>query len=185
MGRCYSTMLCLVRRHLLMCVFVLIGISSTALPPQAAGLDEEAASPLQYYDWSKTASAESIAAERARIAEDTLTTDPMISAVQLGLLLSSPALSSPSTEREALALLDAALRQPVAMRSNLEYRSFAGFLRAHLQQRAELRSAEAAAVAGKEQIDSLQDSLRQLQDKISALTSIEEQLIQREQGQRP
>lgn len=170
---------------LLVLVFCVLAICSTVLPPQAAGLDELAPTPLQYYEWSRTASAESIERERERIAEDTLTTDPVMTAVQLGLLLSTPAQASPASERDALVLLDAALRQPVALRADPEYRIFAGFLRTHLQQRFELRVAEATGLAGQQQLDSLQDANRQLQEKIDALTSIEQQLIQREQGQQP
>lgn len=148
--------------------------------------------PLAYYKWAQAATVQELRVERRRIASRRTPADPVIDTVHLGILMSLPAHATPEDEAAALELLSSLDAAGVVdapedfthlSESSREYALFAGFLLEHLQQRAELRSAQSRAAASRAQLETLERENRQLQEKIDALTSIEEQLIEREQAQ--
>lgn len=139
--------------------------------------------PLDYYQWTQAATLEELAAERLRLDARWGASDPLINTVHLAILLSLSNLASHESEAEATALL-ATIGDPARVDENRRaYAIFADFLRKHLEQRASLRHASSSVVASREKLETLERNNQQLQDKIQALTSIEEQLIEREQTQ--
>jgi hypothetical protein len=142
------------------------------------------ATPVQYYNWVQAASLPELEAEHERLMMRPGLTDPVIRTVHMGTLLGVSALATPETEQEALALLDLVDDNPLTD-TNRDYAAFAGFLRSHLLQRAELRTAQTSVEQARVRIDTLETSNGELQQQIDALTTLEQQLIEREQSQEP
>jgi hypothetical protein len=142
------------------------------------------ATPVQYYSWVKAASLTELEAEYARLMERPGSADPVIRTVHIGIVLGVSAIATPATEEEALALLDIAEGSPITD-INRDYAAFADFLHGHLQQRAELRTAQGTVAESREELEQLQTSNAELQQQIDALTTLEQQLIEREQSQEP
>lgn len=145
----------------------------------------EATSPLDYYQWAQSATPEELMSERERLSTYWITfegaADPLVHTVHLGILMSLSA--SPDSEKEAMTLL-ATIDDPASVNADRrEYAIFANFLRNHLEQRENLRLATSSVVESREELETLERNNQQLQEKIDALTSIEEQLIEREQAQ--
>ncbi len=151
--------------------------------------------PLHYYAWVNSATLEELQAERLRLGSrerfwlnerqrlEQGEADPVVDAVQLGMLLSVSALASPETEQEARTLLESAGDPAQASAASRDYAIFAGFLLGHLEQAWQLRAATSSVVESREKLEQLEHTNRELQQTIEALTSIEEQLIEREQAQ--
>lgn len=139
-------------------------------------------SPLDYYAWAQGAPEDELYAEQLRLSSPGPDADALIDKVHLGILLSVSAIASRDSEREAKALLQS-IDPANVTDTGRDYAAFADFLLHHLQQREELRAADADAIASREKLEALQRNNAQLQQKIDALTRIEEQLIEREQAQ--
>ena len=135
-----------------------------------------------YYNWLDSADTEEIDTERVRLEseERDLTRD-----VQLALVYSVPETASIEQEQQAIELLST-LEPPGGVRFGVRgaYSDFARIWRDVLQQRQALRNTETELVeALKIQNRQLQEESRRLQEQIDALTTIEQQLIEREQSQ--
>ncbi|HEY0962110.1 MAG TPA: hypothetical protein VGE69_07110 [Pseudomonadales bacterium] len=139
-------------------------------------------SPLDYYAWARAAPADELYAEQLRLSAPGPDADAIVDKVHLGILLSESAIASRESERDAVAILQSIDVTRIDDASR-DYAAFAAFLLSHLQQREELRAATTNMAAGREELETLQRNNAQLQQKIDALTKIEEQLIEREQAQ--
>lgn len=170
-------------------VFLLAGCTTVLAPlgerlgavpagGQSVGLS---ASPLQYYYWVQAATAEEIAAEQLRLDADPSAMDPVVRAVQLGLLLGTATGATPEAELEVIAMLDEIAEPGLWTALNREYAIFGQLLRRQLQEKQVLRSDVAAATTIRQELAAQVRLNRQLQNKIEALTGIEQTLIQREQ----
>lgn len=151
--------------------------------PVARPARASSVTPLDYYQWAQAAAPEELMAERLRLASPRRSAIPVVDAVHLGILLSLSAFASPETDREAMALLDTVAEVPDADTSSRDYAIFADLLLSHLQQREALRDATSSVVETREELETAERTNDQLQEKIEALTSIEQQLIEREQEQ--
>ena len=156
-------------------------VPATSRPAPRKG----AVSPMHYYAWATKASPEELAAERLRLSSRRYPADPVIDTVHLGMLLSVSAIASRETELEAKALLESVNDPAYATPEGRDYAIFADFLLDHLEQREHLRAATTSVVASREKTASLERTNQDLKKTIEALTSIEEQLIEREQEQEP
>jgi hypothetical protein len=170
---------------------VLLVSGCAAVRPAPAVLPEAVArpgtvtvTPLQYIAWAQSASVAALQAERARLANLANPAD-LVLAVQHAIVLGLSAIADEAGETRALALLAAVEGRVPTLEENPEYRTLARLLRSYLLQRQDLRLAAASNGASRQEIDDLQQSNRQLQDKIDALTTIEQQLIERELQQEP
>jgi hypothetical protein len=166
----------------------LASLSTPIVPttrPAREPLPRNTITPLDYYQWALQATPQELRAEQLRLATRADSADPVIATVHLGILMSVSALASRESERAALALLEslAAPGTDSDSAGGREYAIFADFLLEHLKQRADLRAATSNVVESREQLETLQRDNRQLQEKIEALTSIEEQIIEREQAE--
>ncbi|MEY4642601.1 MAG: hypothetical protein RLZZ227_2595 [Pseudomonadota bacterium] len=157
---------------------------ATIVERQSAEIPMRPATPVQYYSWVTAATLPELEAEYARLMERPSSADPVIRTAHIVTLLGVSALATPVTEEEALALLDIAKGSPIT-ETNRDYAAFAAFLRGYLQQRTELRSANSAAAQSRAELEQLQTSNAELQQQIDALTTLEQQLIEREQSQEP
>jgi hypothetical protein len=144
---------------------------------------EAAVTPMHYYAWATKATPEELEAERLRLSSRRYPADPVIDTVHLGMLLSVSAIASRDTELEAQALLESVNDPAYATLEGRDYAIFADFLLNHLEQREHLREATTSVVASREKNESLERTNQDLKKTIEALTSIEEQLIEREQEQ--
>lgn len=140
-------------------------------------------SPLDYYAWAQTAPPDELYAEHLRLSAPEPDANALVDKVHLGILMSVSAIASPDSEREAFAVLESIDVANVDETSR-DYAAFAAFLLNYLEQRAELRAATSDAVTSREALEALQRNNAQLQQKIDALTKIEEQIIEREQAER-
>ena len=140
-------------------------------------------SPLDYYAWAQTAPPDELYAEHLRLSAPGPDANALVDKVHLGILMSMSAIASPDSEREAIAVLESIDAANVD-ESSRDYAAFAAFLLNHLEQRAELRAATSDAATNREALEALQRNNAQLQQKIDALTKIEEQIIEREQAER-
>ncbi|MDY6982641.1 MAG: hypothetical protein SV422_06105 [Pseudomonadota bacterium] len=138
--------------------------------------------PLDYYAWAQAAPAEELYAEQLQLSLPDPEANALIDKVHLGILMSVSAIASRDSEREAMELLQTIDAANVDDASR-GYAVFADFLLNHLEQRKELRAATTNVATSREELETLQHSNAQLQQKIDALTRIEEQLIEREQAQ--
>jgi len=159
-------------------------------PPRAAAAPSPApreitVTPMHYYAWATKATPEELEAERLRLSSRRYPADPVIDTVHLGMLLSVSAIASRETELEAKALLESVNDPAYATPEGRDYAIFADFLLDHIEQRAHLREATSSVVASREKNASLERTNQDLKKTIEALTSIEEQLIEREQEQEP
>jgi hypothetical protein len=141
--------------------------------------------PLDYYQWAKAATPQQATAERLRLTMRHKPDDPVIDMVHLSMVLSLSPLATPETEQQAMALLDSVDGLASKSEDGREYAIFADFLRSHLQQREDLRSVTSSVVESREEVETLERNNHQLQEKIEALTTLEQQLIEREQEQEP
>lgn len=154
-------------------------------PATQTAARETAVTPMHYYQWATKATPEELEAERLRLSSRRYPADPVIDTVHLGMLLSISAIASRNTELEAKALLESVNDPAFASVEGRDYAIFANFLLDHLAQRANLRAATSTAAASEEKNASLERTNQDLKKTIEALTSIEEQLIEREQEQEP
>lgn len=163
--------------------FLCLLCGCSALGPFAAARRDtvaaESFSPLDYYVWAQIAQAHELDAERERLLYlyDTELLDPVVAAVQLALLDLNSRVAA--DDERALARLDKVAGRPGAA-ADRDYRILAGLLRTHFRQKLDLRQARREAGSKSGELERLTESNRQLQDKINALTNIEQQLIQRE-----
>jgi hypothetical protein len=141
--------------------------------------------PLDYYEWALAATPQELLAERLRLTTRRVPEDPIVDTVHLGILMSLSTLASRESEEVAIDLLQSVGNPLRVDDESREYAIFADFLLDHLQQRADLRAATSNIVENREELETLERNNRQLQEKIDALTSIEEQLIEREQAELP
>lgn len=151
------------------------------VPMPVPAADEEI-TPLDYYAWAQAAPAEELYAEELRLSAPGPDANALVDKVHLGILMSVSAIASRDSEREAMQLLQTIDAASVDDASR-DYAVFADFLLNHLEQRKELRAATSNVVTSREELETLERSNAQLQQKIDALTRIEEQLIEREQAQ--
>lgn len=142
--------------------------------------------PLDYYEWARAANAEELLAERARLSSRLQAAAPadeaVIDTVHLGILMSVSAIASRESETEAKALLSALDTASFDADSH-DYLVFADLLLNHLEQREKVGELTRHLVTSREELEKLERNNAQLQQKIDALTRIEEQLIEREQAQ--
>lgn len=151
------------------------------VPMPVPPADDEV-TPLDYYAWAQGAPMEELYAEQLRLIAPGPDANALVDKVHLGILMSVSAIASRDSEREAMALLQTI--DPTSIDdASRDYAVFADFLLNHLEQRKELHAATSDIVTSREKLEALQHSNAQLQQKIDALTRIEEQLIEREQAQ--
>lgn len=178
------------RGFALLAMLVLAGC--TLLPPATSSTGEteqpvpqqNLLSPLEYYAWVQQAPGNEIEAEHARLTRDTSSSNSYTGTVQLSMLLSFAANATAESETEAAALLQQATEGSSATVVNRDYEIFADVLLAHLEQKQALRLAGTENAEQMETIKQLEAGTRQLQEQIKALTSIEQQIIEREQQQK-
>lgn len=165
---------------------------------------------VEYYAWIKTAAIDELRNEVEFIEANPELLDPYIKEIQLALLYGASAISTEFSERKAtdivarlqaldmpaityseatafLEIIDTLLAQRRAIRiSELENM----YLKVALSDdtsltkaKEELDASKKVIVSLEEQIGTLDDQIKLLQEQIEALTSIEQQLLDREQDQ--
>lgn len=165
---------------------------------------------VEYYAWIKTAAIDELRNEMEFIESNAELFDPYIKEIQLALLYGASAISTDFSERKAadivarlkanemppityaeaiafLEIIDTLLMQRQTIRlSELENM----YLKVALSDDTSLNEAKEELEANKkvitdlkEQIGTLDDQINLLQEQIEALTSIEQQLLDREQDQ--
>ena len=165
--------------------------------------------PLEYYAWLSSAPPAAAEAELARLEGNWWWRNTLVDRVQHALVLSASTLAGDAGRRQALELLDGVAKAPAAGGRDAEYRQFAAIWRSVLvlrdnltvaslalrRAREDLRETDASlqqvreafkdALESREgharQIQELETQIRSLKKQIEALTTIEQQLIEREQ----
>jgi len=142
-------------------------------------------SPLEYFIWLKSASAEELVIEKIRLDNEKQTGDSAVNTIQLALLLSVPWASTEATERDAMELIvvELARDNSSAEAKQQEYQTLAGIWFVLLENRKALREAEASQQSDQAELEVLHEKVGQLEKQIEGLTSIEQNLIEREQLQ--
>jgi len=137
--------------------------------------------PLDYIDWLQAAEPASLDQERMRL--EALTGEPgnPVSRIQLALLLSLSDGADAGDRKQALDLLDDALASSAeatgkGIWTQPRYLTLGRLWQTTLQD-------DIARHDDDQEKDKLRRQVRELQDQIEALTSIEQQLIEREQSQ--
>jgi len=163
--------------------FMLGGCTTVAPAPPAAPavIVEQTRSPLDYYAWVKTATESELEVELFGLAINSMTSDPVVTAVRTIMILSTSALANDETELRVLELTNEVPGLEAKDDISKSYKIFAEVMQPILQQRQELQKAATANQLGLREIDSLKRRNRQLQQQIEELTSIEQQIIEREQ----
>ena len=165
---------------------------------------------VEYYAWIKTATTDELRNEVEVIESNTELFDPYIKEIQLALLYGASTISTDFSERKAidiiarlkekemppvtyaeaiafLEVIDTLLAQSQSIRlSELEnmYLKIALSDDTSLTEANDQLNASKKVIADlKEQIGTLGDQIKLLQEQIEALTSIEQQLLDREQDQ--
>lgn len=132
---------------------------------------------LDYYTWVTSASVQELGLERQRLEalQPTLEPDELAKAyVQLALLLSASQNATAKTEATALKLLADIQLDTTPNEQISEYLAFGALWKSVLEQRAKVRE---LTVKNQQKAE----AVKKLQQQIDALTSIEEQLLEREQ----
>jgi hypothetical protein len=146
---------------------------SYPLPTTAVSVSDLTAA--NYYAWVDSATDEALVEEHNRLEEVQSPPTPK-DRMQLALLLSASKKSTPATELRAMELLstlDNASQEQDRVESE-DYYVFAAVWKLVLQQRVKIRTLTAEIATGRE-------TTEKLQQQIDALTSIEKQLMEREQ----
>ncbi len=142
-------------------------------------------SPLEYFTWLKSASDEELVIEKIRLENEKQNGDSPVNAIQLALLLSVPWTSTETTERDAMELIavELARDKPSTDTKQLEYQALAKIWFLLLENKKALTEVEASQQSDQVKLEVLHEKARQLEKQIEALTSIEQNLIEREQLQ--
>ena len=162
----------------------LLGACTTVVPELPQEVPVSVApqlSALDYYAWVKSASVSELEVELFGLTISPKTADPLINAVRTSMILATSALATDKSTLEALALIqEVALLEANDDISNA-YSTFAEVLQLILQQRSDLQLARSTNQKALKEIDILKSRNKQFQQQIEELTSIEQQIIQREQ----
>lgn len=165
--------------------------------------------PLEYYAWLSSAASAEVEAELARLEGSWWWRNTLVERVQHAMVLSASALAGDAGRRQALELLDGVAKAPADGEREAEYRQFAAIWRSVLvlrdnlavaslalrRAREDMRETDASlqqvreafkdALESREgharQIHELETQIQSLKKQIEALTTIEQQLIEREQ----
>jgi len=142
-------------------------------------------SPLEYFTWLTSASDEELGIEKIRLDNEKQNRDSPVNAIQLALLLSVPRASTEATERDAMELIAIELARDNSSTDVREqqYQTLARIWFLLLKNRKALREVEASQQSDQIKLEVLHEKARQLEKQIEALTSIEQNLIEREQLQ--
>lgn len=138
-------------------------------------------SPLDYYAWATTASENELLVELYGLELTIAAADPLIAAVRKSIILSSSELADAQTQLQAHLILSGLTEVKAIDDSGRAYKIFAEVLLALQQQREELRTSGTANQRALREIDALKSRNSALQQQIEELTSIERQIIEREQ----
>ena len=162
------------------------GCTTMALGPRrvASVQTEQPLPPLDYYAWVESAPESALKVELFGLEINAGNSDPIVTAVRTGMILSTPVLATTKTELQALSLVNEVASLEAKDEVSKAYKVFAEVLQLLLQQREHLRAADTANQRGLVEIDSLKQRNRQLQQQIEELTSIEQQIIERERQNR-
>lgn len=143
--------------------------------------------PLAYYAWLQAADEAELIRENARLSAPDVNPSTDITLIQRALLHSVPASATAAEHNTALELLAVALERPddAPTPSSLqsEYAAFAGIWLNLLEQQREYRFAREHQQNDQERIRELSVKVDRLEKQITALTTIEQRLIEREQTQ--
>ena len=156
----------------------------TAIVPEQNGqvvIVEDRIAPLDYFTWMKNASEADLEVELAKLRMNASASDPVVTAVRTSMILSTSALADRKAEPEALALLKDIASVETDNNTSAAYKIFAEVLATLLQERQDSRDVRTVNQRALVEIDSLKKKNRQLQQQIEELTSIEQQIIEREQ----
>lgn len=135
--------------------------------------------PLDYVDWLQSADAPALENERRRLETLPADSGDAIAPIQLGLLLSMPDTAAARDRDRAATLLAEAATPPTADGENAKTRQYRTLGRLWLGVLRDGREAQDERL----EIEALRDQVRELKEQIEALTTIEQQLIEREQRQ--
>jgi hypothetical protein len=136
----------------------------------------ELRSPLSYYVWLKQAKANELAAERKRLDSNAAGEDAYTRALHQGLWLLASGTADGGREAAVLEALggESAARQPE------ENRALASLVSTQLRLRRQVSGSSRQSANSNAELDRLRAENTRLQQQIDALTSIEQQLIERE-----
>ncbi|MES2623897.1 MAG: hypothetical protein V4628_01340 [Pseudomonadota bacterium] len=161
-----------------------LGACTTIAPERAevvsVALDEQLA-PLEYYEWIRAAPEAALKVELYGLTINSLTTDPVVTAVRTSMILGASAFTTRESEQQASRLIDDVSGMQTTTDIGNAYKMFAGVLQTLSQERQDLRAARATVQRALVEIDGLKSRNKQLQQQIEELTSIEQQIIEREQ----
>ena len=162
--------------------FIAAGCTTLATSPSPAPVVSvtQRTSPLDYYEWAKTATESELEIELFGLQVTTLTSDPLITVVRTAIILSTSRVADNVTELKALDLVNDVTSLEAKDEIGKSYKTFAGVLQSLLQQREDLRKTKTSNQLALREIDSLKKRSRELQQQIEELTSIERQIIERE-----
>lgn len=164
--------------------WILAGCNEFLVNTHTAPLEEPVAfDSLGWYRWVGSAPLSDLNRERLRLEHEVEATNGIIPSVQLAVILSDARVANQEAESEARRLLARADRRCFQQRFCADYVAFGELLQDMLKQRARLQIAEADWRRERENVQRLQDQIRRLEQQIQDLTTIEQQLMEREQIQ--
>jgi hypothetical protein len=142
-------------------------------------------SPLDYYAWAKRASETELLVELYGLDLTISASDPVIAAVRRSIILGASPLADADTRVQAALLLEKVVHLDAVDDVASAYKILGGILLAMQQQHGDLQAAEALNQRALIEIDTLKSRNSELQQQIEELTSIESQIIEREQLNTP
>jgi cell division protein FtsB len=133
-------------------------------------------SPLLYYAWLRQAKAEELSAERRRLDTNSAGEDAFMRALRQGLLMLASGVADGGREAAVLE----ALGSESAELQLEENRALASLVSTQLRLRRQVNGSSRQSANTTAEMERLRSENTRLQQQIDALTSIEQQLIERE-----
>ncbi len=137
---------------------------------------------LEYFTWLQSASLEQLTSAKMRLQKAGHVRNSSEGAIQWALLISVPSVSNEQTDREAMKMIARTLKEDINPSNSrtLEYQTLGRIWLLSLQSREQLRANERKRQSEIEKIEGLIKKTQELEQQIEALTSLEQNLIERE-----
>jgi hypothetical protein len=136
----------------------------------------ELRTPLAFYAWARQAKTEELSAERKRLDSNADGEDAFMQALRSGLLM----LASGAADGRREAIVLEALASDAAKQQPDENRALGSLVSTQLRLRRQVSGSTRQSATSNAEMERLRSENSRLQQQIDALTSIEQQLIERE-----